>query len=247
MLSSPRRHAGLLVLVALLLCAPAPAADAAAPSVTASIAKGVKPTVKAERHHRKAARRHRHKAARKHRHEAAHKHARRHAAKLVRAAADPDRDGLNNRGERQAGLNPHRADTDRDGILDGAEHTGVVSAVEGDAVTIRLFGGGRLTARLDADTELACVGGDDVAGDTGDDLGDDSADDLGDDVAAQAGDDTADAEPVDHAADDAGDEDLVTWTDDPCSAAVAVGARVYEAATEDAGNGLIFTTFDTLG
>ena len=45
--------------------------------------------------------------------------------KVKQTRRDPDRDGLNNLGEFQAGDDPHRADSDNDGVRDGNEHASV--------------------------------------------------------------------------------------------------------------------------
>src|SRR5881394_3109794 len=44
--------------------------------------------------------------------------------KVKQTRRDQDRDGLNNLGEFKAGDDPRDADTDNDGIRDGAEHSG---------------------------------------------------------------------------------------------------------------------------
>ncbi len=73
---------------------------------------------------------------------------------------DQDHDGLNNRGEFQAGDNPRDADTDDDGVRDGAEHTGTITG-SADAttglLTINLAGGGTVTAKVVAGvTRIEC-------------------------------------------------------------------------------------------
>ena len=73
---------------------------------------------------------------------------------------DQDRDGLNNLGEFQAGDDPHKADSDNDGVEDGAEHAGTIQSFVADAgspntgsLTVALDGGGTVTGRVTGDTE----------------------------------------------------------------------------------------------
>src|SRR6478609_2595363 len=70
--------------------------------------------------------------------------------------ADTDKDGLNDGDELTSGNNPLKADTDRDGVKDGAEHAGVVTAFDGERVTIREFATCKtVTATLDTDCTSA--------------------------------------------------------------------------------------------
>jgi hypothetical protein len=110
------------------------------------------------------------------------------------ARRDQDRDGLTNRGEFKAHLNPRDADTDGDGTEDGDENAGTISSFDGTTLVIALAGGGSLTGTVDGDTEVECDDhgdahssggpgsdhGDDDQGDDNDDQGDDN-DDHGDD------------------------------------------------------------------
>src|SRR3954451_1097534 len=70
------------------------------------------------------------------------------------ARRDQDRDGLNNRGEFRAHLNPRDADTDGDGTDDGDENAGTVASFADGVLTISLAGGGTLTANVTEDTEI---------------------------------------------------------------------------------------------
>ena len=63
--------------------------------------------------------------------------------------ADSDKDGLKDGDEVKSANNPVKADTDKDGVKDGAEHAGVVTAFDGEEITIRQFKGGTLTAAVD--------------------------------------------------------------------------------------------------
>lgn len=98
--------------------------------------------------------------------------------KVNQARRDQDHDGLDNRGEFQAGLDPHVADTDHDGIDDGDENAGTIGSFTGGVLTVNLAGGGTLTATVTPDTEIEC---DTATASTsgGDDPGDD--DEQGDD------------------------------------------------------------------
>lgn len=94
-------------------------------------------------------------------------------------AEDPDHDHLSDAAEAKFGYLPLKRDSDDDGVADDAENPGVVSAVSGKRITIKLAGGGRLVAKLGGDAALACdarlapvgagilgdLGTDDVAGD----------------------------------------------------------------------------------
>jgi len=94
------------------------------------------------------------------------------------ARRDQDRDGLNNRGEFRAHLNPRDADTDDDGVDDGDENAGTIASFEDGVLTITLAGGGTLTANVTDDTEIECPPSASASHDDGDD--DDQGDDDGD-------------------------------------------------------------------
>ena len=84
--------------------------------------------------------------------------------KVNQARRDQDRDGLRNRAEYRAQTDPRDDDSDGDGIEDGEEQAGKVSAYDTGTgmLTIDLFGGGSITAKVTADTEIECdEGGDD--------------------------------------------------------------------------------------
>lgn len=102
--------------------------------------------------------------------------------RVNQARRDQDHDGLRNRAEFRAHTNPRKADTDGDGIKDGAEHAGKIASFTGGVLTINLFGGKTLTGTVDDTTEIEC---DDAHAsddsDRGDDHGDHHGDDPGDD------------------------------------------------------------------
>jgi len=127
--------------------------------------------------------------------------------RVNQARRDQDHDGLNNRGEFRAHMNPRKADTDGDGIEDGDENAGTVASFTGGVLTINLAGGGTLTGEVNDETEIEC---DDTA----------RASDHGD------GDHHGDDGDDDHGDDDEGD-------DDNCAAdALTAGTAVHEAELE---------------
>lgn len=80
--------------------------------------------------------------------------------------ADTDKDGLNDADELRSGNNPLKADTDRDGIKDGAEHAGVVTAFDGETLTLREFATGKkVKATLDTECTPALGEDDDATAD----------------------------------------------------------------------------------
>src|ERR671931_667233 len=97
--------------------------------------------------------------------------------------ADTDRDGLRDGAELATDNGPLDPDTDGDGVRDGDEHAGTVLSFDGTTLTLRLAAGGKLTGQVDDATEVWC-------GDEGDDAGDDSGDagDDGTDPADDSGD-----------------------------------------------------------
>ncbi len=105
--------------------------------------------------------------------------------------ADTDKDGLKDGDEVTSANDPLDADTDGDGTKDGAEHAGVVTAFDGETITIRQFKGPKLTATLeDCDgvtADDASAGDDDFVDSTEDDWSgeDDSADDVSADSSAE--------------------------------------------------------------
>jgi hypothetical protein len=114
---------------------------------------------------------------------------------------DTDGDKLKDADEVASGNNPRKPDTDGDKVKDGAEHAGVVTAFDGETVTLRQFNGPTVTATLDT----SCAPADDASLDDDDSTADDSAldddgdaaDEWDDDLtasAAQAGDDDVESD-----------------------------------------------------
>jgi hypothetical protein len=80
--------------------------------------------------------------------------------RVNQAKLDPDHDGLNNRGEFEAGDDPHKADTDNDGVNDGNEHAGTIQSFVADSgspntgtLTVALAGGGSVSGKVTSDTK----------------------------------------------------------------------------------------------
>lgn len=101
------------------------------------------------------------------------------------ARKDQDRDGLRNRGEFQASMDPRDDDTDNDGVEDGDEGAGTVTsfdAATGELV-INVFNGDTISGTVDENTEIECENDDATEPDDhGDDVGDDGPNhDIGDD------------------------------------------------------------------
>jgi hypothetical protein len=161
--------------------------------------------------------------------------------KVKQGGRDQDHDGLRNRGEWRARLDPRDEDTDNDGVEDGDEDAGTVASFEGDVLTITLAKGGTLSAKVTDETEIECD--DDASDDRSHDHGDDDEDDDGhhgdDDGARDAGrhgDD--DGEHDDHGGDD---ENEHCGTD-----ALVVGAKVLEAELEVTGGEAVWTDVELL-
>ena len=156
--------------------------------------------------------------------------------KVKQAKRDQDKDGLNNRGEWRAKLDPRDDDSDDDGIEDGDENAGTIKSFEGGVLTITLAEGGELSAKVDDETEIECHSKGDLKahssgvdedgdGDHGDDDGEHGDDEDGDDVREH------------------GDDD-----DDRCSAdALKPGTKVHEAELEISSKGKRWEELELLG
>jgi hypothetical protein len=69
---------------------------------------------------------------------------------------DQDKDGLDNLGEFRSNSDPRSDDSDDDGVVDGDENAGVITAFDGTTLTIDLYGGGSITGTVDDSTEVKC-------------------------------------------------------------------------------------------
>ena len=136
--------------------------------------------------------------------------------------ADSDRDGLKDGDEVTSANNPLKADSDADGVKDGAEHAGVVTAFDGETITIKQFNGPKLTAHVDGSCDDEPVADDSVADDeeSVDDGFVETSDDewVEDDFTAEAAAFTGDEETL-----DLGDEDVSA--DDSAAAATSPTSR----------------------
>jgi hypothetical protein len=136
------------------------------------------------------------------------------------ARRDQDHDGLENRAEWRAGDNPRKADSDSDGIADGAENTGTVLSFDGSVLKVTVFGqSDPLVGLVDSGTEVEC---------------DDSSPTA---TASASSDDESEPGDVDQSGDDDQGEDLDDQGDDDqgdqgssCGTAqLTPGAKVKEA------------------
>jgi hypothetical protein len=138
--------------------------------------------------------------------------------KVKQGRRDQDHDGLRNRAEFRAHMDPRDDDTDGDGIEDGDENAGTISAFSDGMLTIDLFGGGEVTGAVTGATEVECEG----AGDGGEDRGDD---DSGDDGPG---------------GDHGGDLARASRDGDDDSCALTVGAVVHEAELDVTAGGAVW-------
>jgi hypothetical protein len=92
--------------------------------------------------------------------------------RVNQARKDQDHDGLKNRGEFRAQTDPRDDDSDNDGVEDGDEQAGKVASYDTSTGTlvVELFGGGTITGKVTAQTDVECdAGGDDDGDGSGDD------------------------------------------------------------------------------
>jgi hypothetical protein len=81
--------------------------------------------------------------------------------RVDQARRDQDHDGLKNRAEFRAQMDPRDADSDNDGVPDGQEHAGKVVSFDGTTLTVDVFGSSQLVGKVTPDTEIECDPGDD--------------------------------------------------------------------------------------
>jgi hypothetical protein len=157
------------------------------------------------------------------------------------AHRDQDRDGLDNRGEFRAGDDPRNDDTDDDGVVDGEENAGTISAFDATTgkLTIALFGGESVNGLVTPETEIKCEGVDDdsSASASRDHGGEESGDDHGGRGEEEPGDDRGGDNSGPGRGDGENDDNGAQCT----TADLQVGAFVHEADLE-AHNGV--ATFD---
>jgi hypothetical protein len=158
------------------------------------------------------------------------------------ARRDQDKDGLKNRAEWRAGDNPRKADSDGDGVQDGAENTGTILSFDGSVLKVTVFGqSDPLVGLVDSSTEIEC---DDASSPTATTSSDEPGDDHGDDQSGDSGDDQS-GDSGDHQSggDDQGDDNGDQGGDDqggddqggPSSCGtdkLTAGTKVKEAEVE---------------
>jgi hypothetical protein len=155
--------------------------------------------------------------------------------RVNQARKDQDHDGLKNRGEFRAQTDPKDDDSDNDGVEDGDEKAGTVTAFDGTNLTVTLFAGGSVTGKVTPQTEIEC----DTQGD--DDDGDDDADESSlrhDDE----GDDEGDGDNNQHGDDSDEEGDNKSCPPD----ALKTGAIVQEAELKLGSGGAVFTEIELL-
>jgi hypothetical protein len=167
--------------------------------------------------------------------------------KVNQAKRDQDRDNLGNRGEFQAGTDPHAPDSDGDGTPDGDEGAGTITAWDPETgeLTINMFGGDTVTGTVTDETKIQCAP----------EVPEEPADDT-ETKAGRPGDQAAPAPPAsdDPTAEDPPDEDAPPPPHGgprhdgegcqhgvPCSADdLAVDETVQEAHLSATADGLVF-------
>ena len=162
--------------------------------------------------------------------------------KVKQTHRDQDRDGLNNLGEFRSHSDPRDADSDEDGIEDGKEDAGKVSAFDGTTLTIALFAGGEVSGKVTPDTELECrTAAETEQGERGDD------DDQGEaDRARTSGDEPGHDDQGDDQ-DEQDEDEPGEDEDDECPAgALKVGATVHEAELKAGGDGAIWRQIELI-
>jgi hypothetical protein len=153
--------------------------------------------------------------------------------KVKQAKRDQDGDGLRNRGEWKAGLDPRDDDSDDDGVEDGDENAGTITGFDAATrkLTIKLFNGDSVTGLVSDDTKIEC-GADDgakAASEQGDDAGDGE---HGDDDGDHGDDDHGDDDGGDRGDDDQGDDNDDQGDDDgeDCGTEALTNGREVEEA-----------------
>ena len=163
--------------------------------------------------------------------------------KVKQTARDQDRDGFKNRAEWRAKTDPRDPDSDGDGVDDSEENAGTITAFANDELTITLFDGGTLTAKVTEDTEIECDD-DGAKARASHDPGDD--DDEGDDDRGDRDDDDRGDRDHDHGDHDHGDHgDCRGDDDEDCGTeALTAGRGVAEAELKLSSDGRTWTKLE---
>jgi hypothetical protein len=158
--------------------------------------------------------------------------------RVNQARRDQDRDGVKNLAEFRARMNPRDADSDDDGVEDGDEQAGRVTAFENGMLTIDVFGTGFVTGRVTPETEIECDGSDDTLGPIRAFRHEEQGDEEDGDNNGQH----EDRDDGDSESDDDGEVD-----DEDCPAdALKVGVIVQEADLKIAAGGAVFEEIELL-
>ncbi|HEX3608571.1 MAG TPA: hypothetical protein VHU14_02690 [Solirubrobacterales bacterium] len=162
--------------------------------------------------------------------------------RVNQASRDQDGDHLRNRAEFLAGDNPRRADSDGDGIPDGAENAGTIQSFDAATgrLTIAVFGGEPISGMVTEETEIECSHEGATASDShegGEEGGNEHEGGPGEHHGEEPGDDDGE-EPGDGGGEHSGPGD----EEDPaCTVADLVpGATVHEAELKLGGSGAVF-------
>jgi hypothetical protein len=162
--------------------------------------------------------------------------------KVKQTRRDQDKDGFHNRAEWRASTDPRDADSDDDGTDDAEENAGTVTTFANGELTITLFDGGTLTAKVTDDTEIECG---DVAGAAHDDPGGRWDDDEDADEGDRDDDGGRDHDEGDRGDDDCDDGRHDHDDGDECAQdALQAGAAVEEAALKISSTGRTWTEID---
>lgn len=173
--------------------------------------------------------------------------------KVKQTHRDQDKDGFHNRAEWRAQTDPLDPDSDDDGVADDEENAGSVTAFANGELTIKLFDGDTLTAKVTEDTKIEC-GTDDASVASHDDEGDDGGprggddDEEGDD-GSRGDDDEGDDHGDDHGDDDAGEDDghhggCDDDGEDCGPEALTVNAAVEQAELKISSDGKVWTEIE---
>jgi len=143
------------------------------------------------------------------------------------AKRDQDRDDLDNMGEFRAGDNPRDEDSDNDGVEDGEENAGTITAFDAETgrLTIALFGGETVSGLVTEETRIECGCG---HGCRGHDQGDDDGNDGSSATSSSHGDDNSGPGNNHSEPPERGDDDSAGCGPE----ALVVGAEVDEAELE---------------
>lgn len=179
------------------------------------------------------------------------------------ARKDQDHDHLRNRAEFLAGDNPHKADSNGDGVMDGEENAGTIASFDAETgkLTIDLFGGESISGFVGEETEIKCEhsggasassedGGGSGEGEPGDDNGgeEEAGDDNGGQGEEEPGDDNGGEEqPSGDSGEEAGDDNGGDGGGNCTTADLTPGAVVQEAELQISNGKAVFEEVELSG